>query len=152
MYWAVLAVVIAIDQVTKHLVRTTFSPGESKPVLMPLLSWTFVQNTHGAFGLFGGSAIAFAIVAAIVVVLFHVFYLPDARRSVLALVGLAMIAAGAIGNLIDRFTIGYVVDFIDVHLWQYIFNVADSAVTIGVVLLILSSLVSREAPHGAVQA
>jgi signal peptidase II len=134
-------------------VRTAFAPGQTKPVLMPLLSWTFVQNTHGAFGLFGGSAVAFAIVAALVVVLFHIFYLPDAKRSQLAVAGLAMIAAGAIGNLIDRFTIGYVVDFIDVHLWQYVFNVADSAVTIGVGLLILSSILTpREAKSGAVRA
>jgi signal peptidase II len=145
--------VLIVDQITKYLVRTGFTPNQSKPVLMPLLSWTFVQNTHGAFGLFGGSAIAFALVAALVVVLFHFFYLPDAKRSRLAVAGLAMIAAGAIGNLIDRFTIGYVVDFIDVHLWQYVFNVADSAVTIGVGLLILSSILTpREAESGAVQA
>ncbi len=151
LYWAVIVIVVVLDRISKQLVLAHFAPNQTEPVLMPLLSWTFVKNTHGAFGLFGGSSLFFAIVATFVVLLFHWFYRVDARKSPLALAGLAMIAAGAIGNLIDRFTIGYVVDFIDVHVWQYIFNVADSAVTIGVGLLILASFVTRESPakHGA---
>ena len=119
-------------------------PGESRIVINNLLKWTFEQNQHGAFGLFGSSPIMLILMALVVLVVFWYAFRDAARQSRLVRIAFGLILGGAIGNIIDRVHYAYVVDFIDVYrVWPNVFNVADSCITIGVVLLILSSLATR---------
>ena len=132
------AVVVALDQATKQVISARFSPGESNSVLGDFIRLTLVHNTGAAFGLFPGSRVPFIIVSVLAIaVVLHLFF-RETYRSVLNRVLLGCILGGAIGNLIDRVRLGWVVDFIDVGIgttrWP-VFNVADSAVTIGVILL-----------------
>jgi signal peptidase II len=143
--WLVALVVFLLDRWTKSLVLTGFLPGESRLVVPHLLWWTYVQNVHGAFGLFGSSPYLLILLAIIVLGIFAYAFRDQVRRSTLVRIAFGMILGGAIGNIVDRLQHRWVVDFIDFKtIWPNVFNVADAAITIGVVLLVLASL-RREA-------
>ncbi len=136
--------VLWLDQYTKHLVVTSFLPGESRFVIPHFLKWTFERNVHGAFGLFGSNAVLLIGMAIVVLVLFWFSFRDAAARSLTVRIAFGMIVGGAIGNIIDRVHYGFVIDFIDFYrIWPNIFNIADSCITVGVGLLLLSSLVTR---------
>jgi len=143
----VAAIVIALDQYSKNLIQKLAENGGGYYVhlVVPrLLRWTYEQNTHGAFGLFGSNGVMLVAMALVVLVIFWMGFRDAAHKSRLVRIAFGMIVGGAIGNIIDRVHLHYVVDFIDLYrIWPNIFNVADACITIGVVLLILSSLVTR---------
>jgi len=113
-------------------------------VIPHLLAWTYEQNQHGAFGLFGQSPALLIGMAIVVLLIFWFSFRDQARRSAVVRVAFGMILGGAIGNIVDRLQFRYVIDFIDFfRIWPNIFNVADSCITIGVILLILVSLGTR---------
>ena len=137
------AIVLVLDQWSKRLVIASFMPGESRLVVVRLLRWTYERNFHGAFGLFGSNGALLIGLAIAVLLIFWLSFRDSAARSRLVCIAFGMIVGGAIGNIIDRVHFGYVVDFIDFYkIWPNIFNVADSCITIGVILLMLSSLAS----------
>jgi len=117
-------------------------PGESRLIVPHLLYLTYVQNTHGAFGLFG-DRIWFLIGLAVVVLgLFYAAFRDAAAQSLLVRIAFGAILGGAVGNIVDRIQRHFVVDFIDLRWWP-VFNVADSCITIGVILLVLGSAKRR---------
>ena len=149
---AVAIVAFALDQYSKYLVAThLFFDGKCLPLcghkdLVPgWLQIAPIPNFHGAFGMFGSNTFLLIVMAMIVLVIFWFSFKDAAARSRLVCVAFGMIVGGAIGNIIDRFHYGYVVDFVDFYrfpeVWRFTFNVADSCITIGVILLLLSSLV-----------
>lgn len=142
---AIVAIaVLALDQFTKGLIVSRFLPGESRIVIPHLLKWTYERNVHGAFGLFGSNAVLLIGMAIVVLVLFWFSFRDAAAKSALVRVAFGMIVGGAIGNVVDRVHFGYVIDFIDFfRIWPNIFNIADSCITVGVGLLLISSLVAR---------
>jgi signal peptidase II len=141
LFFAAAALVIALDQFTKKIVTTTFLPGESRIVVPHIFFLTYVQNHKGAFGFFGGHPLLMAAVALVVVLVFYSWYRQDGASTATHLI-FGLILGGAIGNIVDRLRFGYVVDFFDVHLqgtpyyWP-VFNVADSAISIGIISLLL---------------
>ena len=140
---AVAIVAFALDQYTKHLVVSSFLPGESRIVIPRLLKWTYERNVHGAFGLFGSNGVLLIVMAIAVLIVFWLSFRDAAARSRLVCVAFGLIVGGAIGNIFDRVHFGYVVDFVDFYrIWPDIFNVGDTCITIGVTLLLLSSLVA----------
>lgn len=127
--------VIAFDQATKALVRDAMEVGESHPIIDGFLWLTRVHNTGAAFGMFRGQRLILVFVA-LVVVAAIVFVAAHLRpNSLLARSALALIAGGAVGNLIDRVMLGGVTDFLDLGWWP-VFNVADMSLDIGVALLV----------------
>jgi signal peptidase II len=142
--WLVALLVFALDRWTKTLVATQFLPGESKIVIPHLLWFTYVQNTHGAFGLFGSQPALLIGLAILVLVLFGFAFRDAVRRSFWVRIAFGGIVGGAAGNIVDRLQHQYVVDFIDFKtIWPNVFNVADSCITIGVAILILTSFHSE---------
>jgi signal peptidase II len=137
-FLACAAVVLALDQATKALASARLVPGEPLPVLGQFLRLTLVHNTGAAFGLFPGSRLPFILISALAIAVVLYLFARDAYRSLVNRVLLGCILGGALGNLVDRVRWGRVVDFIDVGVgavrWP-VFNVADSAVTLGVILL-----------------
>ncbi|MGD1065748.1 MAG: signal peptidase II, partial [Vulcanimicrobiaceae bacterium] len=95
--WLVALVVFLLDRWTKTVVLANFLPGESRLVIPHLLWWTYVQNTHGAFGLFGNSPILLIVLACLVLALFAWAFRDAVRRSNLVRVAFGMIVGGAIG-------------------------------------------------------
>ena len=138
-FWLAAAAVLALDQLTKHIVVSTFASGESRMFIPHVLYWTFVQNRAGAFGLFGTQPWLLVSMALAVLALFWYAFHDVAARSPLVRLAFGAIVGGAVGNIVDRFHYGYVVDFIDLRWWP-VFNVADSCITIGVALLVLSTI------------
>ncbi len=137
----VAGLVVVADQVTKVLAVTGLRPGDSVPVLGNLLSFSLVENTGASFGLFKSQTLILILVSFIAIV-FVIFYL--AKKKPGLYLPFALILGGACGNLIDRLRFGHVVDFIDLHWWP-VFNVADSCITAGSVILFFVILRKRDA-------
>lgn len=136
--WVVALLVLCGDQASKWLVRQSLQLGQSIPVLSPVLHLTYVQNTGAAFGMLRGHAPLFVLLSvAVAVWIVAELRKPDGHGR-LTLLSLSLILGGALGNVIDRLRLGYVVDFIDLRVWP-VFNIADSAITIGVSLLLWQS-------------
>lgn len=129
-----IALVVAIlDQLTKLFVVSRLPFGASVPLLGPV-DITLVRNTGGAFGLFQTATVPLTIISLVVVVGIIVLSRTGRRLSALVGTALALQLGGALGNLIDRLRLGYVVDFIDLRVWP-VFNLADIAITGGILLL-----------------
>lgn len=127
-----------LDQVSKSIVLRELGPNGSHDVvtIIPgVLRLIFVRNTGSAFGLFQGSSDVLKIVAVVAIVLLGLYYARAAARDWVMALALGLQVGGAIGNIVDRFRHGYVVDWIDLPRFPT-FNIADSAITVGVVLLI----------------
>ena len=138
------AVVVAADQAVKGRIEAHLVPGEEVDVLGPL-SLTLAHNTGVAFGLAGGAGVGLVLVTlAALALIAYVFGRDPERKGMWVAVGL--LAGGALGNLIDRLVAGEVTDYIVVGSWPP-FNLADIAITAGVVLMVLIYL--REAEPGA---
>jgi signal peptidase II len=152
-----IGTIVVVDQITKFLVKSTI-PLYSKHVIIPnLLDFTHVQNTGAAFGLLNAadfpykSAVMIGI-ATLALVAISIYARQLGAHERLSRYGLALILGGAFGNLIDRAIAGYVVDFVDVywgeaHFWA--FNVADAAITLGAILVLLEmvGIGRRHASH-----
>ncbi|MFA4992071.1 MAG: signal peptidase II [Candidatus Omnitrophota bacterium] len=143
----VFLAVLALDQVTKSIVHSTFSAGQSVPIVKNALHFTFVRNTGAAFGLFKNSTNFFVLVSILAVAFISVVIYRSVRKgeflnNYFCNFGLILVMAGAFGNLIDRVRFSYVIDFIDVRIWP-VFNIADSAITIGSVILVIAMLGQR---------
>lgn len=144
-------VIIVLDQLTKAWMLEGLSLREVGRVLVapPILNFTYVENTGVSFGLFGGGGARWVLSVFSIVVAggLALWALKAERRLLVSAIGLVI--GGAIGNAIDRIQYGYVVDFIDLSgtgVFPWVFNIADSAITVGVVLLILDSLLSERKP------
>jgi len=143
-----VVLIFALDQYTKQLVMAAWELGESLPLIPGFFSLTYVRNRGGAFGLFSDLPeswrVAFFVVFAVATVGALVWMLrTTARNDVVQRLALTAVIGGAIGNLWDRIRYGEVVDFLDVYVrdWHWpAFNVADSFISCGVVLLILGSM------------
>jgi signal peptidase II len=132
----IAGVLIALDQYTKQLARAYLPLNTSwNPIawLDRFVTLTFVHNTGIAFGLFQGASPLF-ILPPFIVVGIVIYYRKLAAESWLLTVAFGLLMAGATGNVIDRIVRGYVTDFVDVRIWP-IFNVADSSVVVGTILL-----------------
>ncbi len=155
-YWIAFAVssfVVAIDQLSKWLVRRDL-PIYSKTELLPFLDLTHIRNTGAAFGILADlpesirlPLFVLVLITAVIVILLFLKN-TDSRHKTLIL-GLSLILGGAVGNSIDRFRLRYVTDFIDFHwfgnpaLHWPPFNLADSAITIGVILILTDTFLLR---------
>lgn len=140
--------IVGFDQLTKAIVRATLPLHESVTVIPGLVDFTHVRNTGAAFGFLNGvefpyKTIVLALVAAAALVGVGLYAAGLAHHQLAARLGLALIIGGAAGNLLDRLLVGSVVDFVDVyweswHFWA--FNVADSAISVGVAIMIIDML------------
>ena len=148
--FALALAIIVLDQLSKAWIIGGLSLQEvgRVPVLPPILNFSWVENRGVSFGLFGGGEARWvlSVFSVLVSIALGVWALKADRKLLLAAIGMVM--GGAIGNVIDRIRFGYVVDFIDFSgtgVFPWVFNIADSAISIGVVLLILDSILSERA-------
>ena len=141
-------VIVVLDQLTKALVRATLPLHESTTVIPGFFDFTHVRNTGAAFGMlnsvdFPGKTLLLSLIAAGALIGIAMYSLALATQQWAARLGLALVSGGAAGNLIDRLFMGSVVDFIDVY-WQswhfWTFNIADSAISVGVAIMIFDML------------
>jgi signal peptidase II len=148
---AVALAVIVLDQVTKAVVRQELRLYETHEIIPGLASLVHGRNVGMAFGVFSGGglpaqAVVLAILSGVVLLVVLAHWRRLAEGPILLRLALALIAGGAVGNLIDRVRLGYVTDFVHLywreHQWPD-FNLADSAISIGIVLLLLDAVRPR---------
>jgi len=150
----VSAILVLADQISKTIVVKTMSLYESIPVIQNFFHFTYITNDGMAFGInFPFGYYIFTSVS-ILLTLFLFWYLWSVRtHSIVIRLGISFIIAGAIGNLIDRIFLGAVIDFLDFMIGNfhwYVFNLADSYVTVGMVLVLIDSIIlekKRESAH-----
>ena len=130
---ALVLAVFILDRVTKALtIRHLYFKSEA---VLPFLKLTYVENTGVAFGMFRNSNTFFIVFSIILIAAILIFRARSPRRCLAASAGLALVLGGALGNLCDRLSYGFVVDFLDLSFFPAVFNVADSAITVGAVFL-----------------
>jgi len=148
-YYSVAFIILLIDFLTKWLVRVILGPHQSIEIMPGYLRLSYWQNSGVAFGLFDAIAsvwkpyiLAVLAIVAVVVLVVYSAHMPPERK--LMRVSLAIIIGGILGNFVDRIVRGYVIDFIDFHIYDTFhwptFNVADSAITIGIALLLIDTV------------
>ncbi len=138
--YIIVLIVTAIDQLTKFYFTHNYPLGISTPVIKNLFHITVWRNSGGAFGLSFISPVIITIITAVVSIALIILMHTWSARLGLAL---ALILSGSLGNLIDRIRLGYVIDYIDLRIWP-IFNVADIAITAGMILLFYQILFSKK--------
>ena len=156
MYEILILALIGIDQLTKLLVRTSLSSSRSIEIIGVFFNLTYVENRGAAFGLLQNMKVFFVLVALIVAIVglvyIHRSKSRDGARTKKYLridrikrIAVSSIIGGAIGNLIDRLWLGYVVDFFDFRfIWSYVFNFADILVVVGTVVFCISMFMLGE--------
>jgi signal peptidase II len=135
---AIAVAVFSLDQGIKSLVEDSMRVGQSISLVPGLLDITYIKNDGGAFGILGGSRLILLAGSAVAVVVV-LWMLLSGRPTRLVTVGCGLILGGAAGNLLDRLASGEVTDYVHFSFW-YIFNAADTAIVVGVGLLLLSAL------------
>lgn len=154
MFLGLASLVVILDQLTKAWLVSFLAPGQSVDVIGNLVRLVHAQNDGGLFGLLRGQAVPFALISLVVVGLIVAYHARSGRSSYLSIT-LGLLLGGALGNLIDRIRLGYVVDFVDAGIgglrW-YTFNVADAAISFAILLLLAASVwpsVARRMPAHA---
>jgi len=138
----IISFVVLFDQITKYLARTSIHPLQTIE-LLPVLNLVNVRNQGAAFGMFRSLGNNFFILISVAAILFMLWVIITAKEDYRVF---SLLAGGAIGNLIDRLTLGYVVDFLDVTVSGYhwpAFNVADSALSVGIAFLMINLFIKR---------
>ena len=145
LYWTAFAVIflvtVAADQVTKKIARDAFSPNDPTEVL-PFFHFTNTWNTGIAFGQFRDNQIIVVVLSIIAIAWMLIYFARSGGRSPLLPVSIGLLAGGAASNLFDRLTQGHVTDFLELSHFP-VFNLADAAITVGVVLLLITLLSSE---------
>lgn len=142
-------VVFILDQASKAWITAWLGPTASRhrvELVEPMLALHYARNSGAAFGLFGDQGVFLAIVAAVVIAALLLTARHHAVDSSWLRIAMGLITGGAAGNLIDRVRLGYVTDFIDVGRWPT-FNLADSAITIGIAIVVIHGFVTGPDSH-----
>lgn len=137
-------IILILDQITKFVIASSMRIGDSFEVIPGFLDITSHRNNGAAWGILSGKMSFFFIITIIILIVLIVFYIKEAKYNLFMQIALSLLFAGALGNFIDRLFHGEVVDFIDTYIFGYnfpIFNVADSSLTIGVILIIITLLI-----------
>lgn len=130
---AIVISVLFLDQLSKFLAASFLQLNTPVVLIKNFLNLSLVHNRGAAFGILKNQLFMFVIISLVAIALI-LYHLKDKKKSILSSISLSLILGGAAGNLIDRLRFGFVIDFLDFRIWP-VFNLADSAITIGVVLL-----------------
>jgi len=150
LFLGLAVLVIVLDQLTKRMAEDRLRGQRSVPMVDDILRLTYVENRGAAFGLLQDQTAFFVLVGIIVIGVIAMSYRYLPRSGFLLHLALGLMLGGAIGNLIDRVRQGYVVDFVDFGYranWWPVFNVADSAIVVGVALMALNALSPSSEQH-----
>ncbi|HEX21301.1 MAG TPA: signal peptidase II [Actinobacteria bacterium] len=140
-FFAVVLLVLAGDQISKLMVRRYLPLDQSKPIIKGIISFTHIKNSGAAFGILPNKQWLFLIIAIVAIAAAVLFILNNKEKGGLTQLALGLAVGGALGNLMDRFLFGNVTDFIDFHFWP-VFNFADTSIFVGMFLLII--IIMRE--------
>jgi signal peptidase II len=136
LFYGLIFVFLSLDLLTKRWMEDHLVLEEVNRVIDGWLSWKLIHNSGASFGLFSGHMYSLVTIQLLVTGLIVVFY-ARSRKSLFVHFGFALLISGALGNLINRIHLGYVVDFISFRFWPAVFNFADIQIRTGIVLLVI---------------
>lgn len=145
---AVATVVVGLDQLTKALITAWLGPAAASHrfhIIEPVVALRYARNSGAAFGIFGDQGLLLVLVAAVIIGALLIVTLSGSVASSWQQRTVGLIVGGAAGNLIDRLRLGYVTDFIDIGPWPT-FNLADTAITIGIAVIVIHGFASEPRP------
>jgi signal peptidase II len=144
MIYVIVTLIIFLDQLTKFLATKYLLLNQSQPIIKGFLHLTLIHNRGAAFGILKNQVPLFIFTSILAIILIY-FNLKGTKhkKPLIYNFSLSLVLAGALGNLIDRLFLGYVIDFLDLRIWP-VFNIADSAITIGAILLGWSILIEKK--------
>lgn len=138
-----IVVGIILDLVTKSYFAEYFSVHSEDIVVIPnFFIFTFLKNTGAAYGIFGDSTVMLSIVSILFVITFIIYDIFNHQNNIWYSLGIGLIISGAIGNLVDRLFLGYVRDFISLRIFNFVFNLADLFITIGVICFLIYLIIN----------
>lgn len=145
LYLIIIGILIFIDQLSKYEINKYFNEGETYHIIGNFFQLTYVKNRGIAFGMFQGKIDIISIVTVLVIIGIGVYcYKNRKNHSTLEKIAYSFILGGAIGNIIDRVFRGFVIDMIDFRgIWEYIFNLADVWINLGVIIIIIDSIIDK---------
>ncbi|SCG83521.1 signal peptidase II [Proteiniborus sp. DW1] len=139
LYAIISLVVVLLDQVTKFYAITSLKGNAPIVIIENFLQFNYVENFGAAFGILQNKKIFFIVMTTVVVIGIIIYIKTNTNLTTIMKIALSMVIGGAIGNLIDRIRLGYVVDFIDVNFWGLydfpVFNIADSSIVIATIFI-----------------
>lgn len=135
--------IILFDQLIKYLVSNNMFLGQSIPIIPQIFHLTYILNPGAAFGILENQRYLFIIIATILIIAVIYFYKKIIQLSKFFQIGIALLFSGAIGNMIDRITIGKVIDYMDFRIWP-VFNLADIAIVFGCIIIAFNLLFKTE--------
>ncbi len=146
LYFLIIGIILITDQISKFVIKSKFVEGESIRLIKSFFNLTYVKNDGAVWGLFSKQSNSIiptiiTVLALVTLIIISFFFLKLKNECKYELFGLAFVLGGAIGNIIDRISQGFVVDFFDFIIFKYhwpVFNVADSFISIGVFILVIS--------------
>lgn len=140
--WIIAAFLVIADQLSKAAVTAHLAPGAVHPVIPRVLDFAYVENTRGAYGLFGDRPWFLIMISLVAFAVIWLAFRERARTSAVIATALGLVLGGAVGNVADRLHYGYVVDFIRVQPLPFfeVFNLADMGISIGIAVIIVLSL------------
>ncbi|MFH1593750.1 MAG: signal peptidase II [Candidatus Omnitrophota bacterium] len=142
--WAIALAVVVLDQVSKFLVLRYLISNESVEIVKNFFYLSLVCNTGAAFGMLKSQTHIFIFISTAAIISIVLYFKRATKVALLSNVGLSLILGGALGNLIDRLRYGSVIDFLDFRVWP-VFNIADCAITIGVLFLVIHNIILKSA-------
>ncbi|MBG9983685.1 signal peptidase II [Aerococcaceae bacterium DSM 111022] len=136
------------DQFLKIYIHNQFQPNETKAIIDNVLNFTYIRNDGAGWGILSGQRTFFIVITLIIIVILIRIIIKNKEKSWTQLIWLGMILSGAIGNLIDRIILGYVVDMFHLTFIDFpVFNIADMALTVGIVGLMIVTIITPEEEH-----
>lgn len=135
LYFWILSIAF-FDQLIKLYILNNFYYGQTQPLIKGIFHLTYIKNTGGAFGIFENANTFFIIISILIIVFLLLYNRIYVKDNIYINLSFGLIIGGAVGNLIDRIRLNYVVDYLDFRIWP-VFNLADSAIVVGAVLLII---------------
>ena len=146
-YSAIIVIGVVLDQITKLLAVKFLKPIDTLPLIEDVLHLSFLKNTGAAFGMLSDHRWVFMTVSTVAILALAVFLYMRKAPNIWYAISISLIISGGIGNMIDRISLGYVVDFIDVRLIDFaVFNVADCFVTVGafgLIVLLIADMIKE---------
>lgn len=142
MLFLTAAAIFILDRITKYMAVDHLAEGRSLKVVPNIFHLTLVRNPGAAFGLLRGATTLFIALSVLIAVFIVIYAFRRKTDDAMMSTALGLILGGAGGNLLDRIRLGYVIDFLDFRIWP-VFNVADSAITIGAMILVLRILFQK---------
>ncbi len=136
--WLLTAIIFSVDLLVKTHLRINF-PLQSIPLINNFLHITVIFNTGAAFGIFRDKTLPLIVIGVIFILFFLLLIKNEIKNSCWSKIACGLILGGAISNLYDRISLGYVVDYIDFRIWP-VFNISDTCITVGVFILLFQSL------------